>query len=312
MHVPGQPAARQQWVEEETGFVPFPRGLQEAQDLPGHWTPGTQQLPKQPGSLRKLQWLWFTLRDRQAQSLPLGLSWRLMTLIWSEYFIRWPKCPHRHCHLVMNQEIKGRPPRRRDSRVGLFSAPAANSSWRLWTVSPVLLANKDMPWFPLPPAKVPAALWNVTPIYFSSSAVIPPWGCRGAHTRHSCLHTLDHTLFSSPQTEERPRPLILWFLVTQQVHFGPYFLEENVPGSLIPRRTRFSQWEQTVSATPSLLHRNPVNNTKRYISHLVSPTSMQDSSLKCLCSSQRLECTRDSTAVENISLMRRNLAGVLF
>lgn len=110
MRVPGQLAARQQWVEEETDFVPFPRGLQEAQDLPGHWTPGTQQLPKQPGSLRKLQWFWFTLRERQAQALPLGLSWRLMTLIWSESFIRWPKCPHRHCHLVMHHEIKGRPP----------------------------------------------------------------------------------------------------------------------------------------------------------------------------------------------------------
>lgn len=152
----------------------------------------------------------------------------------------------------------------------------------------------------------------MTPIYFSSSVVIPPWGCRGDHTHHSCLHTLDHTLFSSPQTEERPWPLIFWILVTHQVHFGPYFLEENIPDSLIPRRTRSSQWKQTVSATPSRLHTNPVNNTKRYISHLVSPTSMQDSSLKCLCLSQRLECARESTAVENISLMRRNLTGVLF
>ena len=185
--------------------------------------------PTAPRAARLMTEASVTLIQTQKQAQPLrGLAWRLRILIWSELFIRWSKCLRWPCHLVMNYEIKGRPPRHHNFWGPPLLALPAFHCGDCELVFRVLLANRDVPWFPLPPAKKPAAPYNssiFTFVCYYSLGVV--W------SRHTPLlppHLWPHCILQSPlpQAEPgRPQPLIFWILVMHQVHFGPYFLGYN-------------------------------------------------------------------------------------
>lgn len=165
------------------------------------------------------------------------------------------------------------------SGVGLLARPAFHcGGWELGFR--VLLANRDVPWFPLPPDKKPATPYNTAPTdlftcgCYYSLRVVGSW-----HTPLLPPHLWPHSILQSLLPQAEPgRPPASHLLSPGHTPSSFWALSPGVklPNDLIPRRTLSSQRKQTVSATLSLLKPNPVNNTfhfkiQNHTFHILSP-----------------------------------------
>ena len=179
----------------------------------------------------------------------------------------------------MNYEIKGRPQRHCNFRVGAVGS-ACLSLWRLGTRLPGLTCKQRCAMIPLPPVKKPAAPYNTVPtdlftfICYYSLRVVGSW-----HGPLLPPHLWPHSVLQSllPQAEPgRPPASHLLSPSHTPSSFWALFPGVKLPNDLIPGRTLSSQQKQTVSATLSLLKPNPVNNTVHFkiqncTFHILSP-----------------------------------------
>lgn len=110
-------------------------------------------------------------------------------------------------------------------------------------------------------------------------------GGRGTHTHHSCLHTSVPMLFPTPcllgLMGNAPTLSSFESYPTHQVPLGP-ISSGNVylPASSQAVRPPPNKNKLCLQHSAWFLNAYPMNNTKLYILYPVSPTRMQDSSLK--------------------------------
>ena len=169
-------------------------------------------------------------------------------------------------------------------RVGLFSALALNSS--SWEQKHVVMLSASNQKANCPLQDEPAMFFQV------QLSLMAAAGGEPTHTilTSTPLSPCKSPLHASSRLIGNASSLCPFELYPAQVHFGHHLPWEYSPDSLIPREyiLRHNENKLCLQHSVCVLNTYSVNNTRPYILYLVSPTRIQDSSLKYLYIPPRL------------------------